>query len=189
MRRRRARSSLVAAATFGSVGVAAAISLVWFWVSPGAGRFEPAVGTLGMLGALTGVLAERRVAARDKRDTVLLTLRDELRRAAEVLAGPGFADGPPSVYPRLPASAVNAALVSGALSEHADADLLNRLHRWRDEVTGFNRRLELTETRLLATAAVHEAADFHRALRRVGGYLEEVRAHRAALADHLGQAG
>jgi hypothetical protein len=182
-----ARSSLIAVATFGSVGVAGVISLVWFWVSSGDGRFEPAVGTLGMLGGLTGILAERRASARDRRNAVLATLRDELSRAAEVLAGPVFTTeaSPPRVYPRLPVSAVDAALVSGALTERGDTELLNRLHRWRDEVTGFNRRLELTEVRLFGAGAAHEAADFDRALRRDGGYLAEVREHRQALADHL----
>jgi hypothetical protein len=85
----------------------------------------------------------------------------------------------------LPVSAVDAALVSGALTERGDTELLTRLHQWRDEVTGFNRRLEITETRLFGAGAAHEAADFDRALRRGGGCLEVVRRHRGVLADLL----
>jgi hypothetical protein len=177
-----ARSSLIAVATFGCVGVAAAVSLVWFWGAAGDGHFEPAVALLGMLGGLTGILAERRAAAQDKRTAVLAALADELARAEDVLADPVFApaDGAPPaphVYPRLPVSATDAALASGALTDHGDADLVNRLHRWRDEVNGVNRRLELTEVRLFGAGAAHEAEDFDRALHRDGGYLDHVRAH------------
>jgi hypothetical protein len=179
-----ARSSLIALATFGSVGTAALISIVWFAASSGDGLFEPAVGLLGILGGLTGILAERRAAANDRRKAIRATLRDELNRATTILAGTTFAptDTPHAqVYPRLPLSAVDAALTSGVLLEPADTELLNQLHQWRDEVNGFHRRLELTETRVFAAGATHDATDLHRALHRQGGYLDHIRDRLAQL--------
>jgi hypothetical protein len=170
------RSSLV---TFGSVAVAALMSVVWF--ATGEGRFEPAVGLLGMLGGLTGILAERRTAATERRGTVLTSLADELRRADAILADPRFDGVAPCVYPRLPVSATDAAVISGALT--GDTGLLTRLHRWRDEANDFNRRLELTEMRLFGAGAAHEAVDYARALR--GGYLDHVRAQLAGLRTDL----
>lgn len=183
-----ARSSLIAFATFGSVAVAAFISLVWFAVATGENRFEPAVGVLGMLGGLTGILAERRAAARDRRRVVLATLADELERASAVLTDPRLTpsgDTGPRVYPRLPVSAIEAALTSGALTERGDTELLNHLHRWRDEAIGFNRRLEITEMRLLGAGAAHEALDFERALHRNGGYLSHIRTRLQTLTTTL----
>ena len=170
-----ARSSLIALATFGSVGAAALISVVWFAASSGGDLFEPAVGLLGILGGLTGILAERRAAANDRRKAIRATLLDELNRTATLLSGATFDTPHVQVYPRLPLSAVDAALTSGVLLEPSDTELLNQLHQWRDEVNGFHRRLELTETRVFAAGATHDATDLHRALHREGGYLEHIR--------------
>jgi hypothetical protein len=163
--------------TFGSVAVAALMSVVWF--ATGEGRLEPAVGLLGMLGGLAGVLADRRAAVTERRGAVLATLAEELRRAAGILADPRFDRIAPCVYPRLPVSATDAAVLSGVLT----GDLLARLHHWRAEANDFNRRLDLTEMRLLGAGAAHEAVDYARALR--GGYLDHVRAHLAALRGDL----
>lgn len=170
-----ARSSLIALATFGSVGAAALISVVWFAASSGGDLFEPAVGLLGILGGLTGILAERRAAANDRRKAIRATLLDELNRTATILADATFDTPHVQVYPRLPLSAVDAALTSGVLLEPSDTELLNQLHQWRDVVNGFHRRLELTETRVFAAGATHEANDLHRALHREGGFLEHIR--------------
>jgi hypothetical protein len=149
------------------------MSVVWF--ATGEGRLEPAVGLVGMLGGLAGMLAERRTATAERRTAVFASVTDELRRAAVILADPRFDAVAPCVYPRLPVSAAAAAVLSG----HVDAGALARLHRWRAEADDFNRRLELTELRLLTAGAAHEAGDYARALR--GGYLDHVRAHLATL--------
>lgn len=176
-----AKSTIIALTTFGSIAVAAIISIVWFWVSDSESRFEPAVGILGLLGGLFGILAERRAATHERRRTAMTSLADELGRAKEVLSDGCWpasgSDHRPRVYPRLPISAVDAALVSGALTEPGDADLVGRLHQWRDEANGFNRRLDLTEIRVLVVGAAHETPDFDRAL---NGYLDQVR---SGLAD------
>jgi hypothetical protein len=173
------RSSLIALATFSSVAISATISIIWFVTTSGASRFEPAVQALGLLAGLTGVLAERRAAARERRHLALVALGDELRRGVSILDDPSFAPSKgipkPRVYPRLPTSATDAALISGALAEQSDDDLLRLLHNWRGEVNGFNRRLELTEIRLFTSGIPTEIAEFERALHRNNGYLDQIR--------------
>ncbi len=185
------RSSLIAVVTFCSVAFSAVVSIVWFITSSGASRFEPAVQTFGLLGGLAGVLAERRAAARERRHLALLTLMDELRRDTEILNYPQFAPSKETpqrrVYPRLPVSATDAALTSGALAERSDDELLRRLHIWRDEVNGFNRRLELTELRFFTgiTETAAEIVAFERALHRSDGYLDQIRRHVRDLQNYL----
>lgn len=187
----RVSRSLITVATFGSLAVAATVSLLWLVTASGTARFEPAVETLGLLAGLTGVFAERRAAARERREVTVAALARELAKAAAILDGSGFSGDRESrrhVYPRLPLSATDAALTSGALAERDDAVLLGLLNDWRDDVTGFNRRLELTELRLFGTPDDDEALDFDRALRRTDGYLYQLRRHlrelRADLTAH-----
>jgi hypothetical protein len=183
------RSSLIALATFSSVAISAAISIIWFVTASGASRFEPAVQTLGLLAGLTGVLAERRAAARERRHLAIVTLADELRGGIFILDDPQFAPSKetprPRVYPRLPVSATDAALISGALANRSDDDLIRLLHSWRDEVNGFNRRLELTEMRIFTSGMPAEIAEFERALHRSNGYLNQIRSRLRDLQSYL----
>jgi hypothetical protein len=65
---------------------------------------------------------------------------------------------------------------SGALELHRDADLVGRLHRWRDTVHLFNRRLDLTEISTFSnTISAAELAGFHRALHRENNYFAATR--------------
>jgi hypothetical protein len=91
----------------------------------------------------------------------------------------------PRVYPRLPVSATDAALTSGALANQSDEDLLRRLRNWRDEVNGFNRRLELTEIRIFTSGLPTEIADFERALHSNDSYLNDTRSHLRELLEFL----
>lgn len=183
------RSSLIAVVTFSCMIFSGIISIVWLISADGASRFEPAVSGLGLLGGLAGILAERRATARERRQLALRTLVEELRRGTDILADPRFsangAKPTPRVYPRLPVSATDAALISGALVENFDAGLLGRLHNWRDEVHGFNRRLELTENRIFTAGVSTEIAEFERTLHRSDGYLDQVRRHLQDLQDYL----
>jgi hypothetical protein len=80
------------------------------------------------------------------------------------------------VYPRLVVSAVDLALISGALGLHRDAELVTQLHRWRDTVHLFNRRLDLTEISTFSnTISPAELAAFHRALHREHSYFAATR--------------
>jgi hypothetical protein len=180
-------SSLITVVTFGSVAISEAISISWFFTVSGGSRFEPAIQMLGLLGGLAGVLGERRAAARERRHLTLVALVDELRMDSSILGAPYFSindETPrPRVYPRLPISATDAALTSGALTNRGDEDLLRRLHNWRDVVNGFNRRLELTEIRIFTSDRPGEITEFERALHGSDSYLNAVRDHLFELLD------
>ena len=185
------RSSVVAVATAASVAAAVVVSVGWFASASGIGRCEPAVQLLGLLGGLTGVLAQRRAAARERRSLALAALADELSRDAAVLEDPRFTltgDRRPRIYPRLPISAVDVALTSAALGGPGDADLVRRLHAWRHDVTGFNRRLDLTEVLVFTARTPADLAEFERALCDPDSYLGEIRRHLRQLLDHLAAA-
>lgn len=187
---RMARSSFIAVITFSSVAISAVISIVWLVKVSGASMFEPAVQLFGLIGGLGGVLAERRVAARERRHLALATLMAELRRDTSILDGPQYAPSKETprrrVYPRLPVSATDAALTSGALAERSDDELLRRLHNWRDDANGFNRRLELIEIRIFTSENnPAEIAEFERGLHRSDGYLNRVRRHLRELHNYL----
>jgi hypothetical protein len=181
------RSSRIAKVTFSSVAFSAVISVVW--LITGVSMLEPAVQIFGLIGGLTGVLAERLAATRERRHLALVTLTDELRRDATILDGPEFAPSKetprPRVYPRLPVSATDSALTSGALAERSDGDLLRLLHDWRDEVTGFNRRLELTEILIFTSENPTDIAEFECALHCGDAYLSQVQRQLRGLQDYL----
>ena len=183
------RSSLITVATFSSIAASAVISVVWLVTATGTSKFHPAVEILGLLVGLTGVLGERRASARERRHLTLIALTDELQRVASILDNPRFnqnAETPrPRVYPRLPVSATDAALTSGALTQRGDDDLLRLLHNWRDEINGFNRRLDLTEIRVFTLGALAEITEFERVLHRNDGYLAQIRRHLQELQDVL----
>ncbi|HVQ91586.1 MAG TPA: hypothetical protein VMU51_11165 [Mycobacteriales bacterium] len=172
------RSSVIAAATVGSVLVSFLLSVAWLASMTGVARLEPATQALGLLGGLAGVMAERRVAARERRASALRAVAYELRDNVAVLNGPQFTPDPrrsrPTVYRRLTLSAVDAAVVSGALADRGDAELVRRLHEWRDLAAGFNRRLEITEVCTFMTTRPAEIAEFAWALSRPDGYLAEI---------------
>jgi hypothetical protein len=181
------RSSRIAKITFGSVAFSAVISVVW--LITGASILEPAVQIFGLIGGLTGVLAERLAAARERRHLALVTLADELRRDTAILDGPEFApckETPrPRVYPRLPVSATDAALTLGALADRSDDELLRLLHNWRDEVNGFNRRLELTEILIFTSENPADIAEFECALHCGDAYLNQVQRQLRDLQNYL----
>jgi hypothetical protein len=177
------RSSVIVTAA--SVLVAVGLSIAWLVSVGGAARLEPAAQTLGLLGGAAGVVAERRASVRERRAQLLGALAEELRAAQAVLDSPRFGLGsqPPrrTVYPRLPTSAAEAALISGALLARDDAEVMRLLREWRDEATGFNRRLDLTEVCTFVTALPADLADFQQVLSRRDGYLAEIRDRLAAL--------
>jgi hypothetical protein len=184
------RSSLIAGVTFGSVACSAVVSLVWFVSVSGVGRFEPTVQTLGLLAGITGVLAERRATARERRQLTLASLNAELLSCASALTDSQFTtttgDRPRRrVYRRLPISATDSALTSGALAERSDGELLGRLHQWRDAVNGFNRRLDLTELRIFLTDNPNEVRQFNSIFHGNDGYLDRLRLQLADLQQYL----
>lgn len=177
---KRSWSSLMVAVAYASAAGSIVISLAWLAKSPAVAWFEPALQALGLLACLSGVVVERRAAGRERRGSALAALAGELAKCASVLDDARFAPREsasprPQVYPRLPVSATNSILISGALADRRYAALLPRLHNWHDVATGFNRRLDLTELRLFTVGLRAEIAEFERVLDRDRGYVYELR--------------
>lgn len=172
------RRTVVTVVTYGLLGVAFVLGIIWFFW-PGNSRWEPAVNTLTLVAGLSGIFVERLTAEAERRSEVLRAVVDELQENTRLLNDERFSpDAPTSrqVYPRLVVSAVDLALVSGALGLHRDADLVGLLHRWRDTVHLFNRRLDLTEISTFSnTISPAELAAFHRALHRENSYFAATR--------------
>ncbi|MCQ8773389.1 hypothetical protein [Streptomyces telluris] len=171
----------------------AALGICVWWLTVARGRdehFEPAASGLALVAAITGVYAERRAAARERRAQALYALADELVKNTELL-GTGFAPldrfAPRArVYPRLLQSATDAALVSGVFSGPGHDELVALLHRWRDAVHDFNRRLDLTELRTyVSRVPPEELLAIDEAMHRPGGQLDGLRRLRSSVEELL----
>ncbi|TWD81820.1 hypothetical protein FB561_2943 [Kribbella amoyensis] len=182
------RRTVVATISYGLLGLAFVLGVIWFFW-PENSRWEPAVNSLTLVAGLTGIFVERHTAEAERRTEVLRAVADELRENGRLLADERFSPDPPAhrqVYPRLVVSAVDLALVSGALGRHRDAELVGLLHRWRDTVHLFNRRLDLTEiSTFSSTITEAELAGFHRALNRENSYFTTTRKMLDDLLGHL----
>ncbi|HEY0694532.1 MAG TPA: hypothetical protein VGD71_36560 [Kribbella sp.] len=183
-----ARRTVVTAVSYGMLGLAFVLGVIWFlW--PGNARWEPAVNSLTLVAGLTGIFVERLSAEAERRTEVLQAVSDELQENTRLLSDDRFSPDQRNlrqVFPRLVVSAVDLALVSGALGRHRDAELVNLLHRWRDTVHLFNRRLDLTEISTFSnTISSEELAAFHRALHRENSYFAATREMLEALLSRL----
>ncbi|MGW1340210.1 hypothetical protein ACWCOV_04080 [Kribbella sp. NPDC002412] len=172
------RRTVVSAVSYGLLGVAFVLGVIWFFW-PENSRWEPAVNSLTLVAGLTGIFVERLTAEAERRTEVLRAVGDELRENTRLLNDDRFSPETRrwrQVYPRLVVSAVDLALVSGALGRHRDAELVRLLHRWRDTVHLFNRRLDLTEISTFSnTVSPEDLAAFHRALHRENSYFAATR--------------
>jgi hypothetical protein len=173
------RRTVVTAVSYGLLALAFVLGVIWF-ISPNNARWEPAVNSLTLVAGLTGIFVERLTAEAERRTEVLRAVVNELRENTRLLGDERFSPKAPTtrqVYPRLVVSAVDLALVSGALGLHRDAELVDLLHRWRDTVHLFNRRLDLTEISTFSnTISAAELEAFHRALHRENSYFAATRA-------------
>lgn len=177
----------VATVTYALLATAFVLGVLWF-VLPGEPRWEPAVNSLTLVAGMTGLIVERLSSEAERHAQVLAAIRRELERNQAVLADNEFARGaedrPRAVFVRLAVSAVDAALVSGVLDRRRDTALVTALHRWRDTVQGFNRRLDLTENMsVLERQSSGEREVWDAAMRLRGGYVAMTRAQ---LEDLLG---
>lgn len=173
--------------TYGLLGVAFVLGVLWFCL-PEYNRWEPAVNTLTMVAGLTGIFLERFAAAADRREQVLHAAADELAANERILSERFRPDesGRSKVFPRLAISAVDLAVVSGALDHPRDTELVGLLHGWRDTVVQFNRRLDLTEMRTFIVAASDsERRALHDRLHSADGFLAETRDKLAQLTASL----
>lgn len=182
------RRTIVTVTTYGLLGLAFLLGVAWF-LFPESNRWEPAVNTLTLVAGLTGIFVERLTAEAERRGQVLRAVADELTDNTRLLADERFSSTQTrrrQIYPRLVVSAVDAALVSGVLARERDAELFGLLHRWRDTVHEFNRRLDLTEIRTFSdSVSDDELAGFQRALHSENSYLAATREMLAGLVRHL----
>jgi hypothetical protein len=172
--------------TAGSLAVAFVVSAVWWSRSSGTSSFEPTVQVLGLLGGITGIVAERWAAGRERRAEALQAIAEELRDNQKVLASPPFAVGAAQparrqVYPRMSLSAVNAALSSAVLSPRRDEGLSSMLHDWRNEAEIFNHQLSLAEILAFTNGSDEVLRDLHQGLHSADGPLERMQEHLAGL--------
>ncbi|MFC5264564.1 hypothetical protein ACFPJ1_20830 [Kribbella qitaiheensis] len=172
------RRTVVTAVSYGLLVVAFVLGVIWFFW-PENSRWEPAVNSLTLVAGLTGIFVERLTAEAERRSEILRAVTDELQDNTRLLSDDRFSPEQPTqrqIYPRLVVSAVDLALISGALGRHRDAELVGLLHRWRDTVHLFNRRLDLTEISTFSnTISPAELAAFHRALHRENSYFASTR--------------
>jgi hypothetical protein len=148
----RRRRVIVAVTTYVLLGIAFVLGILWILgVGP---EWEPWVNSLTLLAGVTGLVVERQNAETERRSEVVASVAFELqqnraiveRRLAGLRTG---GDRALSVSPRLALSAVDAALASGVLSRTPDSPLVGQLHRWREQVQGYNWRRDLTEFELM----------------------------------------
>ncbi|MET8909202.1 hypothetical protein [Micromonospora sp. NPDC004551] len=172
--------------TAGSLTVAFVVSAVWWTRSTGTSSFEPTVQILGLLGGITGIVAERWAAGRERRAEALQAIGEELRDNRKILTSPPFSAGAAQparrqVYPRMNLSAVNAVLSSAVLSPRRDEALAGMLHDWRNDAEVFNHQLSLAEILAFTNGSDDVLHDLHQGLHSADGPLERMQEHLNAL--------
>ncbi|MEO3762517.1 hypothetical protein [Streptomyces sp. B8F3] len=188
---RPSRSAFYGVFTATALVVALGLCVAWLVRASDGGRWEPAIQVPAILAAMSGVIAERRAAARDREKQTLRALAEELVKNTAILDDPRFAPLDPArpvhrVFPRPVLSATDATLVSGVLAGREHQELLALLHKWRDAVREFNRRLDLAELRsFVVEADGPELLRIDRDLHRDGGHLDETRRLRGAIEELL----
>jgi hypothetical protein len=153
-------------------------------------QLEPAVDSLGIIGAVIGIFAEREAAQREVREQTLRMLAEELLKNTAILADARFSRSSPfavraRVYPRLVHSAVDSALLQGGLVLLRDIQLANLFRNWRDSAAEFNRRLDVTEMRSFIAADSHELRALNEALHGENGPLVQLNAQLVIIQAYL----
>lgn len=188
-------SQVIARLTVTLLACSFAISTYRFFkASPGINKFEPAVETLGLIGAILGVFLERQARRREVREQLFSSIAAELANNLAICQDPAFspqqaASAGLRVYPRMRVSAVDAAFASGAAFELAHSELLNELHAWRDAAADFNRRLDLTELCAFTVGNAEERRGMHALLVSDDGIFSRLRAQLSTLIEHIRTAG
>lgn len=170
--------------------VAFGISVAGAMVRNSTNRYQPAAEIFAYSAAIVGVFTERLARQSEARQQTISSIAAELKANESILADKAFAvdganAGRPHIYPRLRISAVDDAFANTRVSLLNDDDLVDKLREWRDKVSDFNRRLDITELRGFTVADVTERGAMHRQLVRQSGWLAELRADLAQLQQRL----
>jgi len=113
---------------------------------------EAASAIFALLATVLAVFVDRWLTKKERRQELLYALGHELYVNRNVIADPVWrpsagAAPVPKVYPRVFTATLDTVIGSGAFNDPGDRKLFNLLHRWREEATEFNRRLDITELR------------------------------------------
>lgn len=170
--------------------VAFGISVAGAVVQNSTNRYQPAAEIFAYSAAIVGVFTERLARQSEARQQTISSIAAELKANEGILMDKAFTveganAGRPHIYPRLRISAVDDAFANTRVSLLNDDDLVDRLREWRDKVSDFNRRLDITELRGFTVADVTERGDMHRRLVQQSGWLAELSADRAQLQHQL----
>lgn len=187
------RSSLYGIVTFVALTVALTICVVGLVEFKAAAvQVELAVEGLALAAAITGVFAERYASASERRQQVIEAVRQEVVLDAKILDSDflpmTLASARQKVYRRMPLSAADAAVNSGALGTSGDRVLVDALHQWRDVAQDFNHRLDLTELRMFLLRSEAPEGMEEQLLevdRGLHGFLEYVRVRLAAVCTEI----
>jgi len=124
-----------------------------------------ASAAFALLAAVTGLVLDRWVAARDRRRELLRALTHEVFCNSQIFNLPELnPNNPPAVarvYPRLAFACLEAAMASGIFTEAHDAALNKRMCDVRQRVGEFNQKLNLTEGLVLGAEDAAGAAGLH----------------------------
>jgi hypothetical protein len=170
--------------------VAFGISVAGAVVQNSTNRYQPAAEIFAYSAAIVGVFTERLARQSEARQQTISSIAAELKANEGILDDKAFGvdgtnAGRPHIYPRLRISAVDDAFANTRVSLLNDADLVEKLREWRDKISDFNRRLDITELRGFTVADVTERGDMHRRLVQQSGWLAELRADLGDLQQHL----
>jgi hypothetical protein len=169
---------MIVVATISSLVLSFILSALWFAQSRGTLRLDPAVESLGLLAGITGLVAERRVAAAEQRDRALAAVRNELNVNSRILDALARSSGSAprrEIYPRLYSSAVDAALSSAVLLPKRDELLSGNLHEWRNTVVTFNLRLAVAEILAFTAGSERVLSELHEVLHGNDGPVKRIK--------------
>jgi hypothetical protein len=185
------RRQLVQTLTIVCLASAVVTAVIGLFLADASSKIELGVEAFAIVAAISGIFAERRAAAAERRASVLSALASELRRNGHVLADPRFipmdVDARPRarVYPRLLVSASETALISGALESSSDEQLVHLLHTWRDTINEFHQRLSIAELRAFINLDPEEILNIDQVIHEAGGFLDRLGSQLDELSAHL----
>jgi hypothetical protein len=136
---------LIVPVTFCSLLAALGASVGWLVTTP---DWAPAVTSLTLVAAITGLFIDRWIAKRERRRQLLRALVHELYMNAGVLKevrsiSPGTDS--PRPMPRFYNSTLASVIASGVFATDKDAKLCKLLHQWMQRSTQVNTRFSGTE--------------------------------------------
>ena len=153
---------IIVIASYVFLVLAFGVAMLSLWLTP---SVEGGSAALALLAAITGLLIDRWVSARERRRDLLRALAHETFFNRNTLNLPELSpSNPPPLarsYPRLATVCLDVAMGSGIFTDHGDAELNRRMYDVRQRITEFNQKLDLTEALVYASGEPNAAATLH----------------------------